>query len=107
MNSSSHLLEWLFDGPSIYGRPSPGTLGPWGKLLILALILLSPGRSIAADTAKTHFGENIQPILEDYCYSCHGNGVKKGGMAFDGLESDGARLRDPKLWWSVLRNVRA
>jgi hypothetical protein len=53
------------------------------------------------------FDEVVQPLLEDYCFACHGNGLKKGGVDLDGLGSDEARLRDHELWRAVLKNVRA
>lgn len=53
-----------------------------------------------------HFQDSIQPILQEYCYDCHGDGSSKGGVAFD--ELDPARPdANPELWLKVLRNVRA
>jgi Protein of unknown function (DUF1592)/Protein of unknown function (DUF1588)/Protein of unknown function (DUF1587)/Protein of unknown function (DUF1585)/Protein of unknown function (DUF1595)/Cytochrome C oxidase, cbb3-type, subunit III len=70
---------------------------------------LMPARNvvIAADPVAEKFGEKVQPILAEYCLGCHGNGAKKGGMDLDGLETNGARLRDRDLWLGVLKNVRA
>src|SRR4051812_12951624 len=34
-------------------------------------------------TAAAHFHERVAPILETYCYACHGYGEHKGGHAFD------------------------
>jgi hypothetical protein len=47
------------------------------------------------------------PLLEDYCYACHGNGIKKGKVCFDDVAANPTRLRDRDFWWAVLRNVRA
>ena len=63
--------------------------------------------SRAADRATEQFNQQIRPILEDYCYTCHGNGLKKGEVTLDELGADQARLRDRDLWWRVLKNVRA
>src|SRR4051794_37656690 len=80
----------------------------WPAFAVLTSALcLGAGALAAADRVEEQFGAEIQPILEDYCASCHGNGLKKGGVSFDGLDSDRARLRDRELWWDVLRNVRA
>ena len=43
----------------------------------------------------------------DYCYRCHGDGAKKGGIAFDGFDSDAAIRKNRDVWWTVLKNVRA
>ena len=29
------------------------------------------------------FKHNVSPILEDYCYECHGDGMARGKVAFD------------------------
>jgi hypothetical protein len=63
--------------------------------------------AVAGDAGTESFGARIQPILEEYCYGCHGNGLKKGGVQLDGFETGAARLHDRDLWWGVLRNVRA
>ncbi len=53
------------------------------------------------------FDQQIRPILEEYCYACHGNGLKKGEVVLDELGPERERLRDHDLWWRVLKNVRA
>ncbi len=75
--------------------------------ILVTILLAASDRLWAADSVSAHFEERIQPILENYCYGCHGYGAKKGGLDLEALESDEVRLRDPKLWWSVLKNVRA
>src|ERR1700712_2873701 len=52
------------------------------------------------------FKKEIQPVLDEYCYDCHGNGNKKGGVQLDGFENEGA-LHDHKLWLRALKNVRS
>jgi hypothetical protein len=56
--------------------------------------------------AVTHFQERIRPVLSQYCFDCHGDGAKKGDIAFDELKTDDAILNH-ELWSKVLRNVRA
>ena len=51
--------------------------------------------------------EHVQPILEEYCSSCHDDAMKKGGVTFEGIESAAKRLSDRNLWWGVLKNIRA
>jgi len=68
--------------------------------------MVCPRLSSAADRVAEQFGEQVEPILEQYCYECHGNGIKKGGMVLDAFDTDEARLRDHDIWWTVLRNVR-
>jgi hypothetical protein len=75
----------------------------WG---LIALSLLT-GRASATDNPATaRFESDIQPILMDYCYQCHADGIKKGNVSFDqGSTSDLVVKKD--LWWAVLKNVRA
>jgi hypothetical protein len=54
----------------------------------------------------TAFRQSIQPMLEDHCYECHGDGYDKGKVAFDRLETNDAIL-DRNLWLRVLVNTRA
>jgi hypothetical protein len=64
--------------------------------------------SLADDkAAAARFHERVEPILETYCYGCHGYGERKGGHAFDEFKSDNDLVGDVKLWLAVLKNVRA
>jgi len=74
----------------------------------VASLQLVPQKSFGADNpAVSRFQEDIQPILIDYCYRCHADGAKKGGVAFDGFLSDESMMGKRDLWWAVLKNVRA
>src|SRR3954463_11717391 len=56
--------------------------------------------------AVAQFHKMAEPILKERCYECHGDGAKKGGIAFDELTPD--RIAgDPQLWMKVLKNTRA
>jgi len=51
------------------------------------------------------FVKEVQPVLENYCFKCHANGKKKGGVSLEKTKSSGA-VEDQKLWESVLENVK-
>ncbi len=57
--------------------------------------------------ALAQFQKNISPILQKRCYECHGEGSKKGGVAFDALTTKDQILHNPQLWLKVLRNTRS
>ena len=61
----------------------------------------------AADPAAAEFKQNIQPVLEEYCYDCHGEGEKKGGVALDAFNSNTNFAEGRDVWWRVLKNLRA
>jgi hypothetical protein len=69
---------------------------------MLAIAVLGPAVSRGEDRLDRQFEEQVLPILEDRCFTCHGNGIKKGGV-----DLEGAARRDQKLWWDVLKNVRS
>jgi len=65
----------------------------------------SGGLPASGEGAKKSFAE-VQPLLETYCYKCHGQGKKKGGLALDGFKSVEASLQDHKTWGIVLETLR-
>src|SRR4051812_10641599 len=82
------------------------------RMLGLAIALLAMGLCTAVTAAAAvadpaeQFRKQIQPLLEKYCYDCHGDGEKKGGVALDELKSDEQILNNRELWWKVLKNTR-
>lgn len=74
-----------------------------------AVLLVSwvlPTASFAAEDALATFKREIQPVLNKYCYDCHGSGVAKGGVTLDQFSTT-AELKDHKLWLRALNNVRS
>ena len=102
--------------PCECGAGNPARSGPllakaarWGnfgatvksaRLLLPLLLAAATPASAAADFAE------VKPLLETYCYKCHGNGKKKGGLAMDAFKSPEAALNDQKMWGKVLENLR-
>ena len=75
-------------------------------MVILGVALLSPFSSASENQASERFHKEVEPLLAKYCSDCHGDGVKKGDVAFDELKSDEALL-NRELWSKVLKNLRA
>jgi mono/diheme cytochrome c family protein len=75
-----------------------------GVLAILAFCW----SAAAADEnpAVARFEETIEPILIDYCYRCHADGMKKGDLAFDQTQAS-ELVGKRELWLAVLKNVRS
>jgi hypothetical protein len=94
MRARSHSWSWSL---------SPVLMG----LGLLLLGFQNPLSAFGADRAGEDYAEKIQPILEEYCYGCHANGLKKGGVTFDGPTAGGTQLNDREFWWPVLKNVRS
>lgn len=80
-----------------------------GALLLLLVLTVAGERAYAEDDANgaAEFHKSIEPILQNYCYDCHGDGAHKGKVAFDQFKSDADVLTNRDLWWKALKNVRA
>ena len=72
-----------------------------GSFLLPGLIAFSlPARA-------SEYDDKIKPMLEKYCYDCHGDGMKKGQVTLDHFKSGDEALAADDLWFRVLNNVRA
>jgi hypothetical protein len=77
-------------------------------LLIFSFICLIPafGLAVEVDSAP-EFHRDIEPVLQEFCYDCHGDGAKKGGVAFDELNLTNGFRDTRDVWWKALKNLRA
>ncbi len=78
---------------------------PWlaGALLFFPFMV----HSAPTDESRVAgFHKDIQPLLEEYCYDCHGNGETNGNITFDELKSND-QILNHDLWARVLKNTRA
>ncbi len=78
----------------------------YGASGLLAILVLFGRASAGENPVLARFEAEIEPILIDYCYRCHADGMKKGGLAFDGA-APSELVRKRELWSAVLTNVRA
>ena len=69
-----------------------------------AFILLCGAFSRAADTKI--FIDKIEPVLETFCYDCHGDGADKGDFAMDDYDSLEKHFTDMAVWFEVWKNIR-
>jgi hypothetical protein len=63
--------------------------------------------SAAESPAARQFHREIEPVLTQYCFDCHADGVNKGGVALDQFMSGAGLLEKRELWWNVLKYLRA
>jgi len=65
------------------------SLPVWGLVVAGAVFAVSRAPLRAAELpGATRFHKQIEPLLKEYCYDCHGDGMNKGGVAWDGFKSD-------------------
>jgi hypothetical protein len=58
-------------------------------------------------TKPTTSFDRVEPVLQEFCYDCHGEGEKKGKVSLDEFKSHEELLGKRDLWLAVLKNVRA
>ncbi len=73
-------------------------------LLCACPIVLSAG--VRPPDAGARFHARIRPILEEYCFDCHADGVNKGNVALDEFKSDLAAADNRVLWAKALKMLR-
>jgi hypothetical protein len=81
--------------------------GALGRYCWTVLLLLGVNTLLAADDQESLFRASVQPILKEYCYDCHGDGAKKGGVAFDDFKTPAEMVENHELWLKALKNLRA
>src|SRR5258707_15501474 len=85
-----------------------GSLVRW---LIFPLVMAAdlPAAGVVAGPADNDaaFAKNVTPLLEKYCYECHGNGKHKGKLALDSFKSVTDVEQGRMTWEQVLHNVRS
>lgn len=87
---------------------SPVTrVGRLRPLLLGALVAGPGGWAVAAPSIAEEFDKEIEPILSDYCYDCHGDGASKGDVVMDEYENLADHLEDHGLWLRAWQNIRS
>lgn len=61
--------------------------------------------ALAAPTPPIDYIKDVKPLLENYCYECHGDGISKSGLALDSYETVADVHAARPKWEAVLRNV--
>ena len=73
------------------------------RSLLCFLLLAFSDRGMAA---APDFASEVKPLMQNYCFKCHGNGKKKGGLALDEFIASPTAAKDDKTWEHVLENLR-
>ncbi len=84
----------------------------WGLLLVVLAGGSVGGQAATgrADTVKLsaeRYRRNVEPILKEFCFDCHADGMDKGKVTFDAFQSDADLVGRHDLWLAVLKNLRA
>ncbi len=76
----------------------------------LVVVLVSALACFPATAAEpegaANFRKTVEPVLNDYCLTCHNSRLKKGGVAFD-ADNLALLIEDKDLWLKTLKMLRA
>lgn len=64
------------------------------------LIEEAPKELVGAD--DKYYNETIEPLLDSYCFSCHGADTQKGGIQLNNLSPDFVKGHDAPNWHAAL-----
>ena len=79
------------------------TLHPLCCLIVGAVcaVVAVPSRGQQPD----EFARVARPLLQAYCFKCHGDGSKKGDVELGGFTDSASVRRQPRLWRTVLEQL--
>lgn len=82
----------------------------WHHLFIASCsgILIACVSEIAgaeAPRGKEAYEKQVLPVLNHFCYDCHGDGVNKGDLALDKYKAFAEMMNDRKLWDTVREHI--
>jgi len=92
-------------------RPTPGFFSRQGGIRMTGLVcslclfasdgMATPPLASPVPPENISFARDIQPLLQTYCYDCHGDGMHKGGLALDAYHS-AADLQPARAKWELV-----
>lgn len=75
---------------------------------VVGFVPASPRAAFASEPAgEAEYRKAVEPILEEFCFTCHTGAAAKGGVSFDKAETFTALMNDHATWDKSLRMVRA
>ncbi len=94
--------------------PAPGVakgLIPMRKIPLISLTLSSLAMGLHSAQAQAgppgaqSFAKDVLPVIQKYCWDCHGDGAHKGELNLDKYKDEKLVLADRKLWAGVMFHV--
>jgi hypothetical protein len=76
------------------------------SLVLTALVPALSAVLVAQEPrGKAEYEKHVMPMLVEYCYDCHGDGMDKGDFALDKHTEYTALMGDKKLWDTVREHL--
>jgi mono/diheme cytochrome c family protein len=95
------ILSFLLAGAFVSGWLALSRAGGHGS----SRTLLTAHVDVAK--ADAQFRKQVLPLLNKYCWDCHGDGATKGDLALDAFTNATTVLHDRRTWEHVLHNVES
>ena len=57
------------------------------------------------DEAVVSYAKDVLPFMTKHCYSCHGNGKKKGGVSLDKFKNNESVLKNRAAWELIVEQI--
>ncbi len=86
--------------------PTPATMPILADVVTAAPPGAAPADTAADALAADQFAHQVTPLLQTYCYECHGNGKHASNLALDSYKTVDSVNQDWSTWETVLRFVR-
>src|SRR6476646_20135 len=74
-------------------------------LFIAAALSAAGSAESSGPRGKDRYDKQVLPVLQKFCYDCHGDGMDKGNVALDKHPDFAAALSDKKFWDNVREHV--
>ncbi|MEW6304171.1 MAG: DUF1592 domain-containing protein [Verrucomicrobiota bacterium] len=82
-------------------------LGLLAALASPAAAAPSAPTGVASASPEESYRQRVLPVLEKYCWDCHGDGMDKGDLALDKFESLEKHFSNHHLWLAVWKNLES
>ncbi len=89
----------------VIGQPAAQDAGK-SKATFAQSIEAQAKRDPLALELEQRLANDIRPLIQKYCYECHGNGKKKGGVKLDGPGDIKAIMNGAEDWLTVVEVMR-
>lgn len=73
--------------------------------MTLGFMGLTHAEPVPRATLEKRWKTEFFPILENYCYDCHGEGIKKGELDFDDFQDIEAMIADRERWKRIRGHI--
>jgi len=79
--------------------------GVYSSVRFFLVVVFLAGVAGRIDAVPLTFASDIRPLLEKYCWDCHGDGMDKGGLSLDAYASEADLVQARKKWEGILFNI--